>query len=299
MEIFVHNYNHNPRDPSVIYHNGMYYHCFSRSKQVCICASKTIKGIDEAEIHTVFTADKEEYAYEIWAPELHIINDKCYIYVAMDDGKNENHRMYVLENNSNNPLDEYKMHGQIGDATNKWAIDGTIVQYHQKLYMVWSGWKGDVNGEQVLYIAEMSDPYTISSKRRLISRPDQPFERGACNGKDAPYINEGPYPFYDYEKDELYILYSGSGSWDVYYCLIALKLNGKDPMKDEWIKDKEPFLKQNEEIRGPGHCSVIQGKDKNLIFLHGWLKEEKTIRWDTVHAFVGELVFKDGKFLVK
>lgn len=297
MKIFVHNNNHNPRDPSVVFHNGMYYHCFSKGNQVCICYAKTIEEIDKAKIITVFTADKEEYAHELWAPELHIINDKCYIYIAMDDGDNYHHRMYVLENNSNNPIDEYKMHGQIGDDTNKWAIDGTIVKYHDELYMVWSGWEGDINTAQNLYIAKMKDPYTISSKRRVISKPDEPFERGACNGSDAPYINEGPFPFYD--KDDLYILYSGSGSWNVYYCIIALKLNGKDPMEDEWIKAKEPFLQSNDILKGPGHCSIIQGKEKNLIFFHAWPKEEKNVRWDTVHAYVGELIFKDGEFQVK
>lgn len=297
MKIFVHNNNHNPRDPSVIYHNGMYYHCFSAGRQVLMCTAKVLEGIDEAKVIPVFTSDKEEYAHEIWAPELHIIDNKCYIYVAMDDGNNYHHRMYVLENNSNNPLDPYKMHGKISDSTNKWAIDGTIVQYHNELFMVWSGWEGDENVAQNLYIAKMSDPYTISSDRRLISSPDEEFERGACDGVNAPFINEGPYPFYD--KDDLYILYSGSGSWDIYYCLIALKLNGKDPMKDEWIKAKKPFLSSNGIVKGPGHCSVLQNKDKNYIFFHGWPKEEKTIRWDTVHAYMGELIFKDGEFKVK
>ena len=297
MKIIVHNQNHNPRDPSIIFHNNKYYHCFSSGNQVLMCCVDKLEDLDKAEVIPVFTADKEEYAHEIWAPEIHIIDDKCYIYVAMDDGENYHHRMYVLENNSNNPLDEYKMHGQIGDKTNKWAIDGTIVQYHGQLYMVWSGWEGDINIAQNLYIAKMSDPFTISSERRLISSPDEEFERGSCHGLESPYINEGPFPFYD--NDDLYILYSGSGSWDIYYCIIALKLDGKDPMKDPWIKAKEPFLQSNDICKGPGHCSVIQGKDKNLIFFHAWPKEEKTIRWNTVHSYMGELIFKDGKFLVK
>ena len=297
MKIFVHNTNHNPRDPSVIFHNGLYYHCFSRGSGIYICAAKTLEEIDEAKPHEVFVADKEEYSKELWAPELHIINDKCYIYIAMDNGENKNHRMYVLENNSNNPLDIYKMHGKIFDETNKWAIDGTIVQYHKKLYMVWSGWEGDVNVAQNLYIAEMSDPFTISSKRRLISRPDQSFEQGACDGVNAPFINEGPFPFYD--NDDLYILYSGSGSWDVYYCIIALKLNGKDPMKDEWVKADKPFLQTNELFKGPGHCSIIQGKDENLIFFHAWPINENVVRWDTVHAYMGKITVKNGEFSVK
>ena len=297
MKIFIHNDKHNPRDPSVIFLNGLYYHCYSQDNKVCISVADTIEGLDNAPIITVFTPDKEEYSKELWAPELHVIDNKCYIYIAMDDGINDHHRMYVLENGSSNPLDPYKMHGKISDESNKWAIDGTIVQYHNKLYMVWSGWQKDVNGSQELYIAEMSDPFTISSKRRMICVPDQDFERGGCNGKDAPYINEGPFPFYD--NDDLYILYSGSGSWCEHYCLIALRLNGKDPMKDEWIKDKEPFLKTNDILKGPGHCSVIQGKEKNLIFFHAWEKDEEIVRWNTVHAFVGELIFKDNKFSVK
>ena len=297
MKLFVENQKHNPRDPAVIFHNGMYYHCFSQGEKICICKAENLEKINNAEIQVVFIPDKEEYAHELWAPELHIINDKCYIYVAMDDGKNEHHRMYVLENDSNDPLDQYKMHGKIADETNKWAIDGTIIKYHGKLYMAWSGWEGDVNVAQNIYIAEMSDPFTISSKRTLISCPDHDFEKGACDGVNAPFINEGPYPFYD--GDDLYILYSGSGSWDVYYCIIALKLNGKDPMKDEWVKADKPFLKTNDVIKGPGHCSIIQGRDKNYIFFHAWPIKENNVRWNTVNAYFAEITEKNGKFSIK
>lgn len=297
MKILIHNSNHNPRDPSIIHHNGLYYHCFSQRNEICICVSETLECLDAAKINVVYIPDKEEYGHELWAPELHIIDGKCYIYVAMDDGDNYHHRMYVLENDSNNPLDGYKMHGKLSDSTNKWAIDGTVFKYHDKLYTVWSGWEGDENVAQHLYIAEMSDPFTICSSRRLICSPDQPFEQGSCDGITAPYINEGPFPFYD--NDDLYILYSGSGSWDVHYCVIALKLNGKDPLKDEWLKADSPFLKSNDILKGPGHCSLIQEKNRCLIFFHAWPKEEETIRWNTVQGYMGELIFRDGKFSIR
>ena len=178
MKLFINNFNHNPRDPSVVFHNSLYYHCFSQQNHICLCVAERIEDLDKAKVNIVYTPDKEEYSYELWAPELHIINDKCYIYVAMDDGDNYHHRMYVLYNDSNNPLDPYKMHGQITDKTNKWAIDGTIIEYHNELYMAWSGWEGEKNIAQNIYIAKMSDPFTISSKRRLISSPDEVFESG-------------------------------------------------------------------------------------------------------------------------
>lgn len=81
----------------------------------------------------------KERLKNLWAPELHIIDNKCYIYVACDDGNNENHRMYVLYNDSDNPLIEYKNNGIISDISNKWAIDGTVLNYKNELYFVWSG----------------------------------------------------------------------------------------------------------------------------------------------------------------
>ena len=69
MKLFVKNTNHNPRDPSVIFHNGLYYHCYSFANKIGISSAETIEGIDEAEVKVVFEADKEEYAHEIWAPE--------------------------------------------------------------------------------------------------------------------------------------------------------------------------------------------------------------------------------------
>lgn len=35
--------------------------------------------------------------HNLWAPEIHRINDKWYIYYAADDGNTDNHQIYVLE----------------------------------------------------------------------------------------------------------------------------------------------------------------------------------------------------------
>ena len=45
MKIFIHNYNHNPRDPSVIHHNGLYYHCFSQKNQICLCVANKLEEL--------------------------------------------------------------------------------------------------------------------------------------------------------------------------------------------------------------------------------------------------------------
>ena len=88
------------RDPYIIKHKGVYYRVFTMDEsRICMACSESLEGFKDAEIKTVFMPPEgSEYSKQIWAPELHIIDGKCYIYVTADDGYNPNHRMYVLSN---------------------------------------------------------------------------------------------------------------------------------------------------------------------------------------------------------
>ncbi|MBK6976400.1 MAG: family 43 glycosylhydrolase [Cytophagaceae bacterium] len=44
--------------------------------------------------------------------------------------------------------------GKLTDKSDKWAIDGSPFIFNGKMYYVWSGWDGDVNVQQNIYIAE-------------------------------------------------------------------------------------------------------------------------------------------------
>src|SRR3546814_14411067 len=58
------------------------------------------------------------YSNNIWAPELHYLQDKWYIYFAADNGQDVNHRMYVLESSSEDPLEgTWEMKGKVSDAS--------------------------------------------------------------------------------------------------------------------------------------------------------------------------------------
>ncbi len=37
------------------------------------------------------------YSKQLWAPEIHYLDGKWYLYFAADDGVNKHHRMYVAE----------------------------------------------------------------------------------------------------------------------------------------------------------------------------------------------------------
>jgi GH43 family beta-xylosidase len=101
------------RDPWLFKHNGYFYHCFAAANKLYVTKSKTLDGFENETPVLVYEPTNEKYNKEVWAPELAIINDKCYIYVACDDGDNNNHRMCVLENNSNDPQKPYTFHGVI------------------------------------------------------------------------------------------------------------------------------------------------------------------------------------------
>ena len=61
----------------------------------------------------------------VWAPEIHFINNRWYIYFAADNGDNKNHKMYVLESETQDAQGKYKFMGQL--KTDGWAMYLSIV----------------------------------------------------------------------------------------------------------------------------------------------------------------------------
>jgi GH43 family beta-xylosidase len=259
-------------DPYVINHNGNYYYCWSNGG-VRVAKISNLNSITKENGVLVFDRTKYDF-YSVWAPELHYINGEWYIYVAMCKGSDDNakHRMYVLKGTSQDPTDEFELVGQITDSTDKWAIDGTVFTFHDELYFVWSGWPGDSDGQQNLYIAHMSDPTTIDSPRVQISTATS-WDKVTTN----PTVNEGPCVIV--EGETVFILYSGNGSWTDDYCIGYLRCTNGDLLTaSSWEKSKKSILYKTEKAYGPGHCSVTQADDgsywiiyhANLVSGSGW-----------------------------
>ena len=261
-------------DPWVVAHEGKYYYCYSSPVWffggVGVAEIPSLDKISTEGGSQVYTAPAEEgadlsHSFEYWAPELHYIRGEWYIYVACDDGNNETHRMYVLKGTSQDPTDPFEYVGQITDPTNKWAIDGTVLELNGELYFIWSGWEGDVNVAQHIYIAHMSDPCTIDSERVMLSTPEYSWEK---NGN--PLINEGPTVLQ--HDGKTFLVYSASGSWTDFYCLGMLTLTGDDPMNPaHWEKAVKPvFQRRTGVCYGPGHCSFTTAIDGSVwMVYHG------------------------------
>lgn len=247
-------------DPSVIYKDGYYYMTFTHNGTDIMVMKSLTLDFRQAERKVVWYPPAETaYSANLWAPELQYIRGSWYIYFAADDGQNENHRMYVLQADSGDPLGSYTFKGQVTDSSNKWAIDGLAMEVDGELYFVWSGWEGEANAAQNTYIAPMSDPLTISGPRVLLSEPLLPWEQAG----GPPYINEGQSVLH--HNGRVFIVYSGAGSWTKYYSLglLALKPGGNPLEASDWIKSQEPLLAMDEAagVYGPGHNSFTVSPD--------------------------------------
>ena len=286
-------------DPWVIRHGDKYYYCYSYTYiapdwskieiGVKVSAFDSLDQIGEAEGETVFLSPgNTAYSWNYWAPELHYLNGEWYIYVAADDGDNVNHRMYVLKGTTQDPTDPFEFVGQITDPTNKWAIDGTILPLNGELYFIWSGWEGDVNVAQNIYIAHMSDPCTIDSQRVCLSTPTYAWEKVG-----DPHVNEGPAVLQ--HEGKTFVTYSASGSWTDDYCLGLLTLTGEDPMNPEhWAKASRPvFYKRAGVAYGPGHNSFTTAADGSVWMVYHANREAGT-GWSGRSVWLAPVTFDAG-----
>ena len=167
--------------------------------------------------------------------------------------------MFVLESTNADPFNgSFIFKGQITDVTNKWAIDGSVFKHPSgQLYYLWSGWEGDVNVRQIIYIAQLSNPWTISSERVEIARPIYKWETNRY-----PYVNEGPQVII--RNHVISLVYSASASWSNDYCLgLITTSTSSNPMNaSSWTKQPVPIFQSANNIIAPGHHSFTKSPDR-------------------------------------
>ena len=262
-------------DPWVIFKDGFYYYCRSlNDNSIGVAKAERLQDIGTAPMVTVFSPTNTSYNREVWAPELHYLQGRWYIYYAADNGANANHRMCVAV--SDNPQGPYSYATGTGTSAgvlslpdNRWAIDGTVLEMDNgDLYFIWSGWEGTVNVAQHTYIARMTNPYTATGSRAMISTPELPWE---ING--TPLINEGAQVLK--KNGKVFIVQSASGSWLNEYCLGMLELVGTDPMNPaHWKKYQQPVFQMDptSQAYSTGHASFTVSPDgtEDWIVYHSY-----------------------------
>ena len=253
-------------DPWVAQKDGFYYYTHTLGNKVAIWKVSKMDELKNAVPVTVWAPPANTaYSTDVWAPELHYLDNKWYIYVAADSsGINSTHRIYVLENAAADPTSGmFTLKGKMTDATNKWAIDASVFTYNNSNYVIWSGWQGDADGEQDIFIAKLTNPYTIGSERVLIAKPTYSWETRITSGINVT-VNEGPEALLN-SSNKLFLTFSAGGCWSDDYSLGLLTLkDGGDPMNAaDWTKNAGPVFTKNTSggAFGPGHNGFFKSPD--------------------------------------
>lgn len=247
--------------------NDRYLWCFSvGNRAIAVHSSDRLTSLGEPQI--VWRAPESgPTSQQIWAPELHRLDDRWYVYFAASDGHNENHLAYVLESAGDDPLGPYRLHGPLatgdgvdGRSPNVWAIDMTVLEHAGKRYAIWSGWDRPGSDRQYLYIAPMQSPTELAGRRvKIVENDDHHWEMTEPDGRGRG-LNEAPQVIR--HGDRVFLTYSCGASWLPTYKLGLLELVGKDPAAaGAWQKMPQPWFVGDEQTYGVGHSCFVRSPD--------------------------------------
>jgi GH43 family beta-xylosidase len=259
-------------DPWVEYKDGVYYYMNTTGTDLTLWRTRNIADLGTAEKKVLWQPPAAgPYSHELWAPEIHFLSGKWYIYFAADGGNNQSHRIWVIENSSADPFQgEWTLKGKVAEASDKWAIDVSVFEDRGRLYIIWSGWAADTNNTQSIYIARLKNPWTVDGPRTRLSTPEYPWEKvGDVDQRkqpdDPPHIdvNEGPEVLK--HNDKLFLIYSASACWTDDYALGMLEAtSGSDLLNlSSWKKSSNPVFQQSRKagVYAPGHNGFFKSPD--------------------------------------
>ncbi|MGY3665745.1 MAG: family 43 glycosylhydrolase [Roseburia sp. 1XD42-69] len=262
-------------DPYVYRHtDGWYYFTASvpAYDKIVLRRAKSLSELPDAEEITIWNKHESGPMSEhIWAPEIHYVMGKWYIYYA--GGEKDDVwkiRPYVLECQGQDPIggawvEKGKMQRALEDefSFEAFSLDGTVFEDKGRLYYVWAEKVGV--GKQIsnLYIAELENPYTLKTVQVLLTTPDYDWERVGF------WVNEGPGIIR--RGDNIYLTFSASET-GADYCIGMLSAKSGTDLLDplSWKKDRYPVLRTDESkgVYGPGHNSFTVDEDGNDIMVY-------------------------------
>jgi len=256
-------------DPHVTLHtDGWYYFTATVPEydRIELRRAKTLGELSTAGAKTIWRKHaRGPMSHHIWAPEIHFIDGKWYIYFAAGRAESIWHiRQYVLENSSANPLEgEWIEKGEIKMNWDSFTLDATTFEHRGTRYLVWAQNAPPEPGT-ALFIAEMDTPWSIVGTQVCLTKPDLPWERIGHNVNEAPALI--------HRNGRLFMTYSASAT-DANYCLGLLTANESADLLDpkSWAKSPEPVFRSNPATSqfGPGHnafTTTPDGKTDIMIY---------------------------------
>ena len=294
-------------DPYVYRHeDGSYYFTASVPEydKIILRKSDSLLGLKEAEEVCIWEKHESgDMSKHIWAPELHYIDGRFYIYFAASREEDKwRLRPYILECEGQDPIhNKWIERGMIQRSEDDiysfkaFSLDSTVFENKGQLYYVWAEKVSVGIGISNLYIAKMESPTKLSTEQVLLTTPDYDWERVDI------WVNEGPAVI---KKDgRIFLTYSASATGEC-YCMGMLSIGENEDLLDPraWTKEKKPVLCSDRELGfyGPGHNSFTKlpdGRDVCVFHARTYKENEGDPLYDpNRHTMLIEVKWdKDGR----
>jgi GH43 family beta-xylosidase len=258
-------------DPHIYKHtDGFYYYTATvpQYDRIILRRSTTLQGLASAAETVIWRRHTSgEMGAHIWAPEIHHIDGRWYIYFAAGRADDVwRIRMYVLENASANPLTgTWTERGRIATPLDTFSLDATTFAHNGARYLAWAQNDPAVGSGTNLYLAAMSNPWTISGTPVRISVPTHAWETVGHQ------VNEGAAVIQ--RNGRVFMTFSASAT-DANYAVGLLTAPASSDLLDpaSWTKNPQPVFRSNDATGqyGPGHNSFTVSEDgqSDIVVYH-------------------------------
>ncbi|MEU7558548.1 glycoside hydrolase family 43 protein [Streptomyces eurythermus] len=271
-------------DPHITRHtDGRYYFTATVPEydRIVLRRAGTLNGLSTAAESVIWRAHATgPMGAHIWAPELHRIGGKWYIYFASAPAEDVwAIRIWVLENASPDPFKgTWVERGRIRTAWETFSLDATTFQHRGTRYLVWAQHEPGMDNNTALWISEMANPWTLTGPQVRLSTPEYDWE---CVGYK---VNEGPYVLK--RNGRIFLTYSASAT-DRHYCVGLLTADDHADLLDarSWTKSPVPVFTSDDTTRqyGPGHNCFTVAEDGRTDVLVYHARQYKEITGDPLH----------------
>jgi GH43 family beta-xylosidase len=271
-------------DPQVALHSDGYYYYTATVPEydrIELRRARSLDDLGKADAKVVWRKHaKGEMGAHIWAPELHHIDGKWYIYFTA--GRADavwEIRLYVLENASPNPLEgTWIERGQIKTGWESFSLDATTFKHRDQRYLVWTQRAPDGSKGTNIYIAKMDTPLSISGPATMLTKPEYAWEKVKYDVNEAPAVLV--------KNGRVFLTYSASAT-DASYAMGMLTASADADLLDpaSWRKSPEPVFKTSETNRqyGPGHNAFTTTPDGKTDILVYHARGYREIKGDSLH----------------
>jgi GH43 family beta-xylosidase len=271
-------------DPHITRHtDGRYYFTASAPEydRIILRSSRTLRGLSGAEESVIWTKHATgDMGAHIWAPELHRIGGKWYIYFASAPAEDVwKIRIWVLENANPNPFrGTWTEKGQLTTAWDTFSLDAHTFTHGGDRYLAWAQHEPGLDNNTGLFLSRMAGPWTLTGPQIRLSTPEYDWE---CIGFK---VNEGAAVIQ--RNGRVFMTYSASAT-DANYCMGLLTADARSDLMDpaSWTKAPQPVFTGNEETGqyGPGHNCFTVAEDGRTDVLVYHARPYKEITGDPLH----------------